>query len=158
MSTKKTTTKTNYNPERHLIEGAKILINGFETPGKFLAFLTEALYWTSKEGVSEEKGVDQTFFIRNVISEVLQRWIIEDKNLTGIAAALKEINSVAGYEGYNDGMGNILKGFGASISDGYIVKKYLDEYFKGISIMFEVGHYIYNYECEVRSRELKKAA
>jgi hypothetical protein len=54
----------------------------------------------------------------------------------------------------------VLKGLAASISkEGFPVKKYLDEYFKGIGVMLELGDYIQAYELEINKiREQKKAA
>jgi len=159
MNTKKTTTTTNENPERHLIEGANILIRGFKTPAKFLSWITEALHWTSIEGVSEEKGTDRTFFLRIIISEVLQKWISNGERLNEkITIGLKEVQGSLGFEEYNDQMAIILKGLGASIStEGCPFKKYLDEYFRGVGIMFEVGNYIQAYEHEINKiREQKK--
>lgn len=159
MSTKKLTTKTtetlttktNEDPERHLIEAANILIKGFKAPAKFLSFLTDALHWTSIEGVSEEKGSDRTFFLRIIINEVLQKWISSDEKLNEkITTGLKEVQSSLGFKEYNDQMAIVLKGLGVSISEeGCPFKKYLDEYFKGVGIMFEVGDCIQQYEYEI---------
>ena len=173
MSTKKLTTKTtetlttktNEDPERHLIEAANILIKGFKAPARFLSFLTDALHWTSIEGVSEEKGSDRTFFLRIIINEVLQKWISNGETLNKeIAIGLKEVQSSLGSKEYKDQTAVILKGLGVSISEeGCPFKKYLDEYFKGVSIMLEVGECIQAYEYEIneirqQNKLLKQAA
>jgi hypothetical protein len=160
MSTKKTTIQKSETSERHLIKAAEVLIKGFKTPEKFLFFLTQALYWIGIEGVSEEKGADQTFFLRIILNEVLQQWISNNERVNEkIAVGLKEVKDCFGYKEYNEQMTIILKGLGASIQDGCPFKKYLDEYFKGITIMLEVGQYIQAYEYEIHNiREQKKAA
>ena len=163
LITKKTETlisKTQDNPERYLIEGAGILVKGFGTPGKFLSLLTDGLHWTSIEGVSEEIGSDRTFFIRLIITELLQRWISNDERISeSIAVGLKEIQDWYGYKGYCDEIAIILKGLAISISkEGCPVNRYLDEYFKGVSIMLEVGDRIQSYEMKIREEKLSKAA
>lgn len=157
MSTKKTIQKSEA-PERYLIEGANVLIKGFKTPAKFLSFLTDALYWTSIEGVSQEKGADSTFFLRIILNEVLQRWISNDEKLDEkISAGLKEVESSLGFDEYNDQMAIVLKGLGASISEGCPLKEYLDECFNGVTTMLEVGECIQTYKYEInRIREQKK--
>lgn len=160
MSTKKTTIKKNEVPERYLTEGAQVLINGFKTPAKFLSFLTDALHWISIEGVSDEKGADRTFFLRIIITKVLQEWMSNDERINeNIAIGLKEIQDCFGYEEYNDEIVIILKGLGVSISkEGCPFKKYLDEYFTGVGIMFQVGECIQAYEYEVNEIRKREAA
>lgn len=157
MSTKKMIIQKKETLEKILIEGANVLIKGFKTPANFLSFLTQALYWTSIEGVSEEKGADQTFFLRLVIDEVLQRWInTEERVNENVAIGLKEIQDWYGYEGYYDQISVILKGLAISIKEGgHPVKKYLDEYFKGVGVMFELGDHIRSYTI-IKIREQKK--
>lgn len=154
LTTKKTetlTSKTKEDPERHLIKGANILMKGFGTPGKFLSFLTNALHSTSIEGVSEEKGTDRTFFLRIITTEVLQMWIGNDERINEkIAIGLKEVWECFGYDEYFAEIAIIIKGMAASISkEGCPTKKYLDEYFKGVGIMLEVGDCIQAYEYEI---------
>ncbi len=160
MSTKKTTIQKSQTAERYLIEGANTIIKGFKTPSKFLSFLTDALQWISLDGVSEEKGADKTFFLRIIISKVLQTWISNDERINEkIAIGLKEIQDCIGYEEYNDQIVIILKGLGASISkEGCPFKKYLDEYFTGVGIMFQVGECIQAYEYKVHEIREREAA
>jgi hypothetical protein len=154
MSTK----KTNENPERLLLEGADALIKGFKTPAKFLSFLTGALYWTSIEGVSEDKGADQTFFIRLLINEVLQPWLKGEKDaIKEIGEGLNEVAGRGEYEEYNNSMGIITKGLGMSMQDNLYTSDYLNDCLSGIQTMSRIGHCVKLYDEEMsKIREQKK--
>jgi hypothetical protein len=150
MSTKKLIIETNENTERYLTEAANILMKGFKTPGRFLSFLTEALYWTSEKELSDGKGTDRTFFIRMLIREVLQPWLKGGSHMIKeIGVGLHELAGNGEYEEYNKGLAIITKGFGISMQGLLYNPEYLDDNLAGIQVMFRVGHCVKLYDKEM---------
>ncbi|HEY9364414.1 MAG TPA: hypothetical protein VIQ00_14195, partial [Chitinophagaceae bacterium] len=101
----KSISKTNENPERHLIEGANILVKEFQTPANLLKFLTCSINWIedyNDERAKEGQTADSdTFFIRLLIDHLLHPWLEKSQNnIPGITNGLKEIQDVFGYDGY----------------------------------------------------------
>jgi hypothetical protein len=142
----------------HLLEGANILVKEFKTPAKFLNFLTECLYWLQAEGMApNSKPTDQTFFIRCLIEEVLQQWMLSGEDVNkNIASGLKEVYSSVG-DCYSDEVSLIIQALGISLKEGGIyVEGIMDEYLLGINTMFKIGRCISNYEFE-KSKDLKAA-
>lgn len=165
LTTKKTkisTSKTKENPERHLIEGANILMNEFKTPAKFLSFLTDALYWTSEEGISYEKGTNRTFFIRLLIREVLQPWLEGGEDmLKRICKGLDEVAGCGEYEEYYNCMAKIMKGFAVSMLPDLYEPDYLCERLSYIQAMLRIGDCAKLYDDEMNKigeEKLSKAA
>jgi len=141
----------------HFLEGANILVKEFKTPAKFLDFLTEALSWVQEEGVASNIVSDKTFFIRVVVKEVLQQWMIPGDVNKNVASGLKEVFSAVGDDGYNDDVALIIQGFGLSMKNGIYPEGATDDYLLAINTMLKIGRCLSNYGREEREKDLKAA-
>lgn len=147
MKTTNTITEPNENPESPLIEGAKILMKGFETSGLFLEFLSEALFWVEHFN-NDRKANESAFFLKRMIEEVVQPWIKNGSNVRNeIAEGLQQICTDSGYEGYLEEVSILLQGFAISCKESpyFETKKYL----LAFDVLYEVSFCLRAYEYEI---------
>lgn len=162
MSTKKIATKTNENPERHLIEGANVLMTGFKTPANLLELLTRSFWWITL--YSDEKKDNGHPVNKNtypsvlMIEQFVQPWLKNDGNVAlEVSKGIKQIWDHFHYEGYFEYLGIIIQGFGIDTYDSPFTPEKTKGYLSAMNIMYEVGFCIEAYENEMdKVREQNK--
>jgi len=163
MSTKKTTPiQTNENSERHLIDGAKVLMAAFKTPANLLDFLTHSLYWMDLYNDKNKGDKISSSFIKLCISELVLPWLKnEDEARKAIISGLKELQDFFGFEECQKNLSSLMLGLTIELEepeDSDFIKKY----FLMFATMYEIAGFISEYEMEIhlkREREkLEQAA
>lgn len=149
------TSKTKEDPERHLIEGASLLMKGFKTPSLFLEFLNESLFWV--EHFNRDRKVNESvFFIKRMIEETIQPWIKNGPDVTHeITKGLREIHRDSGHEGYLKEVSILLQGFAISCGDS----PYFDsnKYLLSFDILYRISFCLNSYEWDLdKIREQEK--
>jgi hypothetical protein len=165
MSTKKTIQiQKNETPERHLIDAANILIEGFKKPTNLLEFLTRSFWWI--ELYSDEKKDNGRPVNKNtypsvlMIEQIVQPWLKNDGNVVlEVSKGIKQIWDHFHYEGYFEYLAIITQGFGIDTYDSPFIPEKMKLYLSAINTMHEAGYCIEAYENEInRIREIDKSS
>jgi hypothetical protein len=162
MSTKKTVQiQKNETPERHLIDAANILIEGFKEPANLLEFLTRTFIWfeyATEKKDSYPQAKKSTYTSVSMIEKLVQPWLKNDENVVQeISEGIKNIWDLSHYEGYFEYLALIIQGFGIDTYDSPFIPEKAKLYLSAMNTMHEVGFCIEAYEMEINKiREQEK--
>ncbi len=161
---KKTNTKDQVRKitteNKHLIEGAKLLIREVKTPAALLEFMLEGLWWIEQFDNKYKLETDN-FNSRLIIENIVQPWFAGgDDIVVEIAKGLRQIQGSIGSGYYEEYLSKLVQAFGVSLKEGIYLdtEKYLLTLNALIELSFSIRDYEDDRNKEIEQNKLSKAA